>query len=467
MQKSLQEFSEALAEMRREHILGAVEHRIDPKRFPGIYAVMAQDVIDLVMSHIVSIRRGREIIEHYGRGDFSIEHEAMPGIKIRQAVAINKVKSSFESISTEVMRLADAAARGDFTARGDVDKYENDFRKMVEGLNRLMEVSDRGLAEITRVLGAIAQGDLTQKMEGDYAGSFARLKEDTNRTVRQLTTMVGEFHETTQTITAASNEIAAGNTDLSSRTEQQAASLQETASSMAALTVTVMRNADNAEQANQLAIGASKVALKGGEAVSEVVKTMSSIDRSSKKIGDIIAVIDGIAFQTNILALNAAVEAARAGEQGRGFAVVASEVRSLAQRSAAAAKEIKVLIEDSLGEVKAGASLVDVAGATMEEILTSVKQVTDIMADITAAAAEQSVGIEQVNRAIVQMDQSTEQNAALVEQATAAAESMQEQAQGLAEAVGVFKLGERGYVAQRDSGRAANRHGNKRANAPV
>ena len=281
MQTSLREFSQALTEMARQHTAGAVEQRMDAARFPGIYAAMAKDVNDLVISHIVTIRRGREIIEQYGQGDFSLEHEALPGLKNRQAVAVNKVKKSFESISKEVMRLADAAARGDFTVRGDVAKYENEFRKMVEGLNRLMEVSDRGLAEITRVLAAIAEGDLTKSMEGDYAGSFGRLKDDANRTVQQLTNMLGEFHETTQTITAASNDIADGNTDLSSRTEQQASNLQETAASMAALTVTVMRNADNAEQANQLAIGASKVALKGGAAVAEVVKTMSSIDRRS------------------------------------------------------------------------------------------------------------------------------------------------------------------------------------------
>jgi methyl-accepting chemotaxis protein len=246
----------------------------------------------------------------------------------------------------------------------------------------------------------------------------------------------------------ASKEIASGNADLSSRTEEQASSLEETASSMEELTSTVKQNAENAKQANQLAAGASEVAVKGGTVVGQVVTTMSSINESSKKIVDIISVIDGIAFQTNILALNAAVEAARAGEQGRGFAVVATEVRTLAQRSAAAAKEIKELIGDSVEKVGAGTKLVDEAGKTMEEIVSSVKRVTDIMAEITAASQEQSAGIEQVNTAITQMDEVTQQNAALVEEAAAAAESMEEQAGNLATAVAIFKLsGQSGQVA--------------------
>jgi methyl-accepting chemotaxis protein len=238
----------------------------------------------------------------------------------------------------------------------------------------------------------------------------------------------------------APSEIASGNADLSSRTESQASALEETASSMEELTSTVKQNAENAQQANQLVVSASDVALRGGEVVGQVVNTMSSIKESSRKIVDIIGVIDGIAFQTNILALNAAVEAARAGEQGRGFAVVASEVRNLAQRSAGAAKEIKALISDSVEKVDAGSQLVDQAGKTMNEIVTSVQHVADIMSEVTAASQEQSAGIEQVNRAIAQMDEITQQNAALVEQASAAAQSMQDQAGGLSQAVSVFKL---------------------------
>ncbi len=267
------------------------------------------------------------------------------------------------------------------------------------------------------------------------------------KTMQQnLVQTIGQIRQSTNTIATASSQIAAGNLDLSARTEQQASSLEETASSMEELTSTVKQNADNARQANQLAVTASEVAVKGGAVVSKVVDTMGEINASSKKIADIIGVIDGIAFQTNILALNAAVEAARAGEQGRGFAVVATEVRNLAQRSASAAKEIKTLISDSLETVEGGAKLVDQAGATMNEIVESVKRVTDIMGEITAASQEQTSGIEQINQAVSQMDEVTQQNAALVEQAAAASESLQDQAGNLAQVVSIFKLGEDGQA---------------------
>ena len=255
-----------------------------------------------------------------------------------------------------------------------------------------------------------------------------------------LVQVVGEVRTGTDTITTASAEIASGNMDLSARTEAQASSLEQTAASMEELTSTVKQNADNARQANQMAASASEVAVKGGAVVSQVVNTMGAINDSSRKIVEIISVIDGIAFQTNILALNAAVEAARAGEQGRGFAVVAAEVRSLAQRSAAAAKEVKILIDDSVGKVDTGSRLVEQAGSTMQEVVASIRRVTDIMGEITAASAEQTAGIEQVNQAVTEMDTVTQQNAALVEQAAAAAGAMQEQAHRLAQAVSVFQL---------------------------
>jgi methyl-accepting chemotaxis protein len=286
----------------------------------------------------------------------------------------------------------------------------------------------------------VAAGDLTGDIRvhgNDETGQLLGALRDMNQA---LLNIVSEVRNGTHSITIASSEIAAGNQDLSARTEQQAASLEETASSMEELTSTVKQNADNARQANQLAGAAASVARKGGSVVSEVVGTMESIDASSRKIVDIIAVIDGIAFQTNILALNAAVEAARAGEQGRGFAVVASEVRNLAQRSAAAAKEIKELIGDSVEKVNAGTRLVSDAGNTMEEIVSSVQRVSDIISEITAASAEQSSGIDEVYKAVGQMDQVTQQNAALVEEAAAAAESMQNQASNLADVVSVFKV---------------------------
>jgi len=351
-----------------------------------------------------------------------------------------KDRTAEVAVEKEVAGLVNAAANGDFTKRLELVGKEGFFKQLAEGINRLMEVSSTGLNEVVRVLGALAKGDLTETITNEYAGTFGQLKDDSNETVAKLTEIVRQLRDATESINTAAKEIASGNTDLSQRTEEQASSLEETASSMEELTSTVKQNAENAKQANQLAIGASDVAVKGGSVVSQVVDTMSSINESSKKIVDIISVIDGIAFQTNILALNAAVEAARAGEQGRGFAVVATEVRNLAQRSAAAAKEIKTLIGDSVEKVGTGTKLVDEAGKTMEEIVSSVKRVTDIMSEITAASQEQSAGIEQVNQAITQMDEVTQQNAALVEEAAAAAESLEEQAQNLAGAVSVFKL---------------------------
>ena len=340
----------------------------------------------------------------------------------------------------EVSRIVEAAGRGDFSQRISLDGKSGYFGTLAASINQLLETSSVGLGEVVRVLGALAKGDLTETISNEYHGTFGQLKADSNSTVQQLASIVSTIKHATDTINVAASEIAAGNQDLSSRTEEQAASLEETASSMEQLTSTVKQNAESARQANLLAIGASEVAVKGGSVVSHVVSTMDAINDSSKKIVEIISVIDGIAFQTNILALNAAVEAARAGEQGRGFAVVAAEVRSLAQRSAAAAKEIKTLIGDSVEKVGAGTRLVEQAGKTMNEIVTSVKRVTDIMAEITAASEEQSSGIEQVNQAITQMDEVTQQNAALVEQASAAARSMEQQATDLASTVAVFVL---------------------------
>jgi methyl-accepting chemotaxis protein len=296
------------------------------------------------------------------------------------------------------------------------------------------------LQEAVSLARDVAGGDLTRSIDVKTACETGQLMQALKDMTGNLQTLVSQVRHGTDTIATASAEIASGNQDLSSRTEQQASSLEETASSMEELTSTVKQNADNARQANQLAQSASGIAVKGGDVVGQVVGTMASINESSRKIVDIISVIDGIAFQTNILALNAAVEAARAGEQGRGFAVVASEVRNLAQRSASAAKDIKALINDSVEKVEAGSSLVNQAGSTMTEIVTSITRVTDIMSEITSASREQSEGIEQVNTAIVQMDQVTQQNAALVEEAAAAAESMQEQAARLSEVVSVFKL---------------------------
>ena len=343
-------------------------------------------------------------------------------------------------IENEVADIIGAAVAGDFSRRLDAAKMNGFFKQISEGINSLLEANTRALNDVGEMLARLSHGNLTQKIETDYQGMLGKLRNDANATVDNLQQIVVSIKDATDSINTAAKEIAAGNQDLSSRTEEQASSLEETASSMEQLTSTVKQNADNARQANELAGSAQGVAVKGGEVVSQVVQTMSAIHQSSNKIADIIGVIDGIAFQTNILALNAAVEAARAGEQGRGFAVVATEVRNLAQRSAAAAKEIKGLISDSVEKVEVGNKLADQAGRTMEEVVSSIRRVAKIMADISEASREQTAGIEQVSIAVSNMDEMTQQNAALVEEAAAAAESLEEQANSLADSVGIFRL---------------------------
>jgi len=298
----------------------------------------------------------------------------------------------------------------------------------------------RPLAKALHVTDQVAQGNLQTKVELQGSDEFSNLMTSLNTMQTQLSKVVLSVRQGSQNVATASSEIAQGNQDLSNRTENQASALEKTASSMLELGATVRQNADSAMQANQLALSASTVAIQGGEVVAQVVDTMKGINEASRKIGDIISVIDGIAFQTNILALNAAVEAARAGEQGRGFAVVASEVRALAGRSAAAAKEIKTLIDDSINRVERGTNLVDKAGSTMQEVVTSIRRVTDIMGEISAASREQSRGAGQVGDAVSQMDQVTQQNAALVEQMASAASSLKAQAQELVQTVALFKL---------------------------
>lgn len=340
----------------------------------------------------------------------------------------------------ELVAIVGDAARGNFTRRLDVDDKSGQLRVLAEGVNHLLDSIQANTTEVAEVLAALSSGDLTRSIDKNFEGTFGELKNEVNATVNRLSRLIAQISGAAASVNEAAREIAAGNTDLSIRTANQAASLEETASSMEELTRSVRANTDNARQANKLARSASDVARKGGEAVSGVVGTMRQIEESSNKIFDIIGVVDGIAFQTNILALNAAVEAARAGEQGRGFAVVASEVRALAQRSAAAAKEIKDLIGASVKNISEGTRQVNEAGRTMDDMLGAVARVTGILGDVADASEEQSQGIEFVNEAITSMDDSTQQNAALVEQAAAAAGSLEQQAAGLVSTVSGFKL---------------------------
>ncbi|TFZ45448.1 methyl-accepting chemotaxis protein [Stenotrophomonas maltophilia] len=443
MTAMLRRFSEQTQLMAQMHAGPDISHRI-PEDFPGVYGQLAGGINTVIFEHLDSIRDAIDVLNQYATGNLAPDARRLPGSRAILHESMDAAKASLLAINTQIQQLASAAAAGDFSQRGDAQRFDHDFRVMIEQLNSMMQVTDGNLGQLSQLLQSIAAGDLTARMDGQFHGVFARMRDDANTTVAQLTQIVGQIQASASSITLAAGEIASGNSDLSRRTEQQAANLEETAASMEELTSTVRQNAEHARQANQLAIGAHGVASQGGDVVGQVVTTMSAIEASSKKIAEIISVIDGISFQTNILALNAAVEAARAGEQGRGFAVVASEVRTLAQRSAAAAKEIKGLIDDSVGKVAEGSSLVHQAGSTMGEIVASVQRVTDIMAEISAASQEQSAGIEQVNQTVVQMDETTQQNAALVEEATAAARAMEDQAVQLGEAVARFRLASQG-----------------------
>ncbi|MEI2615913.1 MAG: methyl-accepting chemotaxis protein [Methylotenera sp.] len=381
-----------------EHLQGNIDMSMYADMFKGGFNELAIAINQIVAGQIELTEKALACVKEFGEGNFDAPLEKFPGKKAFVNEAIEQVRSNLKALNEDAQMLANAARQGRVSVRADAARHLGDYRKIVDGMNE--------------TLGMIVSPIVTVK-------------------------------NAVETISTASKEIAQGNADLSRRTEDQAASLEKTAASMEELSSTVKQNADSAKQANQLASTASNVAIKGGDVVAEVVATMSSINESAKKIEDIISVIDGIAFQTNILALNAAVEAARAGEQGRGFAVVAGEVRSLAQRSASAAKEIKELIADSVSKTAEGTRQVENAGSTMQDIVTSVKRVTDIIGEIAAASLEQSAGIEQVNEAIMKMDDVTQQNTALVEEAAAAAESLMEQAEELMNAVSVFTLDEK------------------------
>jgi methyl-accepting chemotaxis protein len=437
---SLHGLLDAQAAMASAHAAGAVEHRIGMQGLSGAFADIARDSNRMADAHAATLNSFVGIVRAYGNGDFSADMPVLAGSQAELSRVASEMKRSLQSLAGDMNRLVAAATQGDFSARGDESRYSHGFRDMVMTLNQLMEICRTALDDLGRVLNAVAAGDLTQTIDAHYGGTFGTLTDDANRTVARLREVVGQIGESARLIDIAANEISAGNTDLSTRTENQAARLQDTASSMDQINATVGQNADNAARAQSVAGSGNTVAQRGGEIVSRVVDTMQDIQTSSRKIADIIGVIDGIAFQTNILALNAAVEAARAGEQGRGFAVVASEVRSLAQRSATAAREIKSLIDGSVGRIDEGAELAGLAGQTMREIVGSVGEVSHLIGEIASASREQSAGVRQVADAVSGMDEATQQNAALVEQAAAAAESLAQQSRALVKTVGQFRI---------------------------
>ncbi|WP_127167887.1 methyl-accepting chemotaxis protein [Xanthomonas euvesicatoria] len=440
MQRRLQEVIWAQRSMAARHDAGEISYRTDPQGFPGEYGDMVQDTNALVHAHVQTQLRMTQVMGSYAIGDLTQDIEQYPGEKSAITATMQQVKRNLQAINAQIQELTQAACAGDFALRGKAETFEHDFRLMVENLNTMMATSDTNLASFSGLLRAIADGDLTVRMSGNFHGVFASMRDDANSTVHRLTDIVTRIQTTSNSISFAAEDIASGNQQLAQRSEQQAASLEETAASMEELTSTVKQNAEHATRANQLARGAAAIASEGRDAVGQVIEQMSGIEASSRRIADIISVIDGIAFQTNILALNAAVEAARAGEQGRGFAVVASEVRTLSHRSSDAAKEIKRLIDDSVQRVADGSTLVHTAGTTMGEIVTSVQHVTDIMAHISAASQEQAGGIEQVNHTIAQMDETTQHNVRLVEAASTAAHALEQHSAQLTRAVEVFKV---------------------------
>jgi methyl-accepting chemotaxis protein len=479
---------EKVAELIEQTVAGNLSQRIDVSTLPpGFLHDISTGMNRLLEAVIGPLNMAADYVDNLSKGEIpaAITADYQGDFNIIKN-NLNACGEAIKALVADGNLLAQSAEKGELTTRADAAKHLGEYRKVIEGLNATLDAIVTPLNMAASKLDSIARGDIPAKITDHYNGDFNNIKDNLNTCIESINALVGDVqtlagaaregrvsvradasahqgdfrkivegvNETlemivgpiatvktaVETINTAAKEISQGNADLSRRTEEQAASLEKTAASMEELSSTVKQNADNAKQANQLATAASGVAVKGGDVVAEVVSTMSDINSSAKKIEDIISVIDGIAFQTNILALNAAVEAARAGEQGRGFAVVAGEVRNLAQRSASAAKEIKELITDSVSKTAEGTRQVENAGSTMQEIVTSVKRVSDIIAEIAAASNEQSAGIEQVNDAVMKMDDMTQQNTALVEEAAAAAESMLEQADELMNAVSVFSI---------------------------
>jgi methyl-accepting chemotaxis protein len=490
LRSNIKTFIADMQNMSDQHKKGDIDVRLDQTKFKGAYATMVEGVNAMVNDHIEDNKKAISVVKAFGDGDLNAPLAQQPGKKAYVNEAVEQVRSNLKNFITDMEHMSDEHDRGDIDVVINTSKYHGEFAVMAGGVNTMVSGHIQMSHKVMDVMVAFGKGHFDEPLEqflgkkayvneaveqvrgnllnlnadaqmlasaarqgyistradaSRHDGDFRKIIEGVNETLDLIVGPIATVKVAIETIDTAAKEIAQGNVDLSRRTEDQAASLEKTAATMEELSATVKQNADNAKQANQLARSTSDIAVKGGEMVGNVVSTMAAINESAHKIEDIISVIDGIAFQTNILALNAAVEAARAGEQGRGFAVVAGEVRNLAQRSASAAKEIKELIANSVDRTSEGTKLVEETGKTMSELVESVKHVTDIIAEISAASSEQSAGIAQVNETIIQMDDVTQQNTALVEQAAAAAESMMEQADELLKAVEVFKLDGQGH----------------------
>ncbi|MBL4775782.1 MAG: hypothetical protein JKY87_06985 [Mariprofundus sp.] len=421
---------------------GQLSVRCDLHGTEGVWAELLAGINEIVAEFSAPIAETSDYLDRISRGDIPTPLQTeYRGDFAQIKDSLNRSIAAINGLTHETDSLIEAANAGELSARGDVAQFAGKWREMIEGLNSIFDGVETPIINVTQALEALSKGDLSQQMQGDYRGAYDSLKENTNSSISNLRHLISNVRATALGVTTGSSAIAENSAGLSDRTRQQAAALEETAASVEEMTATVQQNADNARQANQLAISTREQAELGGAIATRTVEAMSDIAASSNKISDIIGVIDEIAFQTNLLALNAAVEAARAGDAGRGFAVVASEVRSLAGRSADAAKEIKTLINSSVESVKAGSTLVNESGAALNDIVQSVRKVGDIIAEISAASDEQAMGIEQINNAIAQMDSNTQQNSTVVDEVASASRDLDADATDLMTSVDAFELG--------------------------